>query len=384
VNKMNEYEYDLTIVGNGYDKALGYLTGYDNFYDVLSICLMNNVNVINELKKYFQIDDSEINILKNRGLLEFIELTKEKNIFISYFTKKIKYNFWNSFEDELMNILTKIDIVFSKVRNSNFYYSDNNLMVKIDNSNFEEEFLDQIDKVINFDFISTRSIGIIIEGFKYDKRKNICADYINKWIENKTKIIYDELQKFSDLFVRYLNIVVNGFEFSNKKRFKYYSLRFLNYNYTNTCPSYLNGECSTIHINGSYNCDDNSNVVTSSSIVFGVSDYPFENRELNIFKKIIQRAILKTDYTSLFNLRKANRYAILGHSLSECDYDSLKYLFFNNDNIKSIHIYYYKEYEISLFATSMLNILGKEKYEDLFYSGSLKYLDCKDAYIDLN
>lgn len=112
-------DYDLLIVGNGFDIACGYKTSYQNLYELMKAASEKDEQ---EFYAYFERENPNIELetAKSRGLSIFyneISSTLKSNIFINYFLAyNTVFESWVAFETELTNIINAFDNFFEALK----------------------------------------------------------------------------------------------------------------------------------------------------------------------------------------------------------------------------------------------------------------------------
>lgn len=112
-------DYDLLIVGNGFDIACGYKTSYQNLYELMKAASEKDEQ---EFYAYFERENPNIELetAKSRGLSIFyneISRTLKSNIFINYFLAyNTVFESWVAFETELTNIINAFDNFFEALK----------------------------------------------------------------------------------------------------------------------------------------------------------------------------------------------------------------------------------------------------------------------------
>lgn len=375
-------KYDLLIVGNGFDLACKYYTSYSSFYDFLNIISNSKDDkILNDF--YWIFENLKNDEKRNEKLINFkFEKWKhyKNNIFVQYFVKYTNiFDNWVSFEKELLVIIKAFDNLFDKLKK----YESKDILY-----DFICEFNESSDEYRVFSFIKNCKYYAIDERLSHKDflfsindlhrldpvKWNIQVDiYIDKFIE----YIYDELNKFSYIFMFYLEIVTNDIQ--NEIEFEFISDKIINYNYTNICYNILSkkGDINICNINGKLLSPISEK---NPNIVFGFNvDVKFKNKKLDLLSKSSQRVAKNTDYNRLYSFlpNKKNNHeksiCIFGHSLDEADKDSLS-IIFESFNEPRIDIYYLDESAKLSLITNLKLILGISKFNKFNANGKINFI----------
>lgn len=360
-------QYDTAIIGNGFDLYYNQPTKYEHFFMFLSDFqnykssdFFNNCNPI------------ELSNLHS----ELLGMVKD-NFFYNYF---LEYNnvhdSWSAFEEELLFIIKSFNEIFNGVEKTDFgylFYEDcENICIDLRNIKINSKFKEIFNVLPNcrlYNYISANINGFIIEVLDIkiplkdlDNRK--IKDRIKKYVKNFPREIFNELEKFCNVFKLYLGnvIVVDKLKSINKSLTVQ---NIVNYNYTHLAQKLFKPEEEMCYIHGEIN----------KKIVLGIDS---SNKELNRFSyffKDIQRISCETDYNKL-NLisNETSSLVIIGHSLNEADDDSLKILLGKEDYIKITVFYYHNDkFASSDLASNLRRILGEKKFNRFIYSNILEF-----------
>lgn len=244
------YNFDVFVVGNGFDKAYGYPTSYEDFYSAIKL-VHDNANSFDQFKIAFKNG-------KNDSVTEkFYSATRKRlanNFYIQYilWSERV-FKRWSDFEKELWKILHSFDYFLSKINadNNASYYE-----VPIRNSVktykiFANDFLPEwrgFSFKTHDDFCTGTLVDKNYQG-KYDSLS------LNNRIEEIREIIikglFEDLSAFKEIFKLYLNTVVfpketyvDNIAFNN----------VVTFNYTNTIEN-NNLAKDVFHIHGNLNSD---------------------------------------------------------------------------------------------------------------------------------
>lgn len=384
----------LTIVGNGFDLALGAKTSYDDFYNCLKDCF--EAKEINDFKNSYIFEDNE-NLINS--FYKLVEKNRD-NYFINYFLNyKVIFGNWVSFEKELTKVIKSFDDLILCLNSHDKLFMDLTLGTNvltyvriIDKTNLLQVLSVYPDNKyfsINLriqDFAKDGAVPFTIKGQSY---KNIYEVYkgVTDFSEVFPNLLYKDLSIFSDLFSLYLGIVNHFARFDSIIQDAFDSSYFINYNFTNYLDKLmkennLNSD-NILYING---LAENINGIPKDKIVFGIdSNTKLSNLSFEVFTKRIQRSIKDTDISYLNHVLGNNfdDIFIIGHSLNVADYESLHFIFSKcEDPIKPrITIYYYDDKARIDLIINLRAILGSSKFDEYQREGMLNFVISRKAWI---
>ena len=351
-------EYDLVIIGNGYDLHYDLPTNFSDFYISFKDI---DIDLNDYLNKYEDLNKEDVTNYFNT-----VHNMKESNFFLKYFRN---YNDvfleWNNFENHLKRIIKEFKDILDLIKSNNYncykvkegkdYYAirmQTTIFNYVDKCNVYETYLGFEDSNI----------------FKYihfccnnNLKSNDVVSKINKIIEVFPKALYRELQGFSKLFKLYLKTFIKHPE--KKKINNFVKTRtVLTYNYTNFAEKFF--EANTIYVHG--DLSDNNN------IVIGIED----NEDLggfDIFAKNVQRANCKNKYMINF---PPSSIAFLGHSISELDFDTLRNIKIEKKYLENITIFYYAKDDLSRvkLASNLKKLYGKKDYDEYMFQNIIEFI----------
>ena len=386
----------LTIVGNGFDLAIGAKTSYGDFYECLKECF--NAPNLEEFKNHYVFGDNEQLI----DSFFDIVLNNKDNYFINYFLNFERvFGNWVAFEKELTRIISSFDSLITALTSNKLYMdltrgSGVDLYVRIidktdllqvlnvypNNKFFQVNLRVQDFKTVDKD----AAVPITLKGKSFSTIYEVYKG-ISDFSDSFPLLLYNDLTVFSNLFSVYLGIVDHFANFDHIIQDAFDSSFFINYNFTNYLERIMkeNGLASetVLYING---LAENLNGKAKEKIVFGIdSDTKLLNIGFEVFTKRIQRSIKDTDVSHLDFILK-NNYEdvfIIGHSLNLADYESLNYILTRCENgIKpKITIYFYDEVARINLIINLKTILGNEKFDEYQREGMLELIESKRAWI---
>lgn len=425
---MKRIDVDLLVVGNGLDIQLDFKTRYEDFYNFIELCLKTtNKDYYKRILCAFLNEKIEYEKYKNRGfclLVDYIKKVNTNNFFINYFHNyKEKFNNWNSFEDELTYILTSLDDLFWDLKKLNtlFIGYDNQykrIIKKMEIQSFVEyiRFVEcsKNNNIINIEWYkgnyNSLIIGLGCEEIVPKDEKVLQEKFMNLISKIPGKL-FDELIIYSKIFSFYINVFVFDGRDAKYEKLNIGASRCVNYNYTVTASNYLYDNVpirvKTCHINGNsklYSLEDLGTTyikldlkgmknLPRTNIVFGVSKQDFKDDAFMSFNKQIQRIVKNTDYKDLSNFimnsnKEYEKYsiAILGHSLSECDFESLKFIY-NSVKTKyaindlKFYLIYYDDKDMLNKTNNLKKIVDKD-FSEIMYSSGIEKININNISIE--
>lgn len=394
VNELGFIEpMKLTIVGNGFDIAIGAKTTYNAFYD----CLKDgwDAKTFDDFKKKYLYEGNE------KLVDSFYKTVKnnQNNFFINYFLRyKTVFGDWVSFEKELTKIVKGFDdlVTFLNLPDRLIVFpSSSEEVSRAYIRAFDNIGLLQVLSVYpNNRFFSTDLKQHPYEGNKYlsfqikgKKYKDIFSFYnrVEVFSQELPKELFDDLTVFSTLFSVYLGIVDHfvkpGYKLNGVDR---HSL-FVNYNFTHYLERLVEDDKSgirrIININGLI---DNAKGSYKENIVFGIdSDTQLSNHQFGVFTKRIQRSIKETDVMYLEKMlsEKIGEIEVIGHSLNLADYESLSLIFSRiRGSNPIITVYYFDNESKNSLIINLEQILGKDRFDKYQREKRLQFIDSKKAW----
>lgn len=380
---------NILLLGNGFDLHHTLLTRYVNFLNVLDFLVKNGIkdektlgdilkspklkSVDDSIEKSFnkyektyskiEFDSDEIN--------QMISLVKN-NMWFKYLLSSLNRNVnWIDFEKEIATVVQAFQHLFSKKIGTT---------VGIGNSNICEYI---INNYFNF-FVGTARTTYAVghkgikEEFLLEYPQGSKLKTIDK--EKVIKIVLKELKDLSEALKLYLKIFVDSIldELKNDNYFSWNKAfeeveAVITFNYTNTFEKLYNQNVDVYHLHGDVN----------SEIVLGIN--PDESDRIETidtsfvkFKKYFQRTMISSDseYINFFNNIKEpphfNALYIIGHSLDVTDKDIIEDLFRISHKI---YILNYDNDEKERHVKNLINIFGKEEFEEIKRKTGMMFLD---------
>lgn len=380
---------NILLLGNGFDLHHTLLTRYVNFLNVLDFLVKNGIknekalgdilgnpkltSVDDSIKKSFNkyektyskivFDSDEIN--------QMISLVKN-NMWFKYLLSSLNRDVnWIDFEKEIAMVVQAYQHLFDKK------ISDR---VKIDRYNSYDQI---IIKYFGFPFINVQ--GVVSSGYKMIKDEYLieCPPGSNIKMINKeevVKVILKELRDLAKALKLYLKLFVDSIldELKNDNDFNWNKAfekveSVITFNYTNTFEALYNQESKVYHLHGNVNNEIVLGINPDDSDKLETVDTSFVN-----FKKYFQRTMIDSDaeYIDFFNNIKNSTYFnalyVIGHSLDVTDRDIIEELF---RVANKIYILNYDNDEKEKHAKNLINIFGKEEFEEIKREKGMVFLD---------
>ena len=387
----------LTIVGNGFDLAIGAKTTYENFYECLKDCFQ--AISIDDFKNEYIHEDNE-------GLINtFYDIVSNNrdNYFINYFLNyEVIFGNWVSFEKELTKIIKGFDNLITSLNSHDKLFMDLtpqtsvSTYVKImDKTNLlqvlsvfpNNKFFHANLRVQDFE--KGGAVPFSIKGKLF---KDIYEVYkgVEEFSEQFPNSLYNDLIIFSNLFSLYLGIVNHFVHFDKIIKDAFDTSYFINYNFTNYLEQLIkqNGltASNVLYING---LAENINCLPREKIVFGIdSNTKLDNLAFEIFTKRVQRSLKDTDVSHLDHVldNSFEDIYIIGHSLNIADYESLSFIFSKcEDGFKpKITIYCLDNIAKRDLIINLKTILGNNKFDEYQREGMLSFINSNKAWIKNN
>ncbi len=379
---------NILLLGNGFDLHHTLLTRYVNFLNVLDFLVKNGIknektlgdilenpklkSVDSSIEKSFNKYESTYSKIEfnSEEVKEMISLVKNNMWFkylLSSFNRDVN---WIDFEKEIATVVEIFQNLFKTITSR----------VQLDIATVSGYIIDNY-----FDFFIDKErprFSIVYRDvkdeflFEYPKGSGIKT--IDK--ENIIKELLKELKDLSEALRLYLRIFVdsildelkNDNDFSWNKAFEEVEA-VITFNYTNTFEKLYNQKVDVYHLHGNVN----------SEIVLGIN--PDDSDRIETidtsfvkFKKYFQRTMISSDseYINFFNNIKEpphfNALYVIGHSLDVTDKDIIEDLFRISDKI---YILNYDNDEKEKHAKNLINIFGKEEFEEIKRKTGMMFLD---------
>lgn len=374
-------EYDLIVIGNGFDLSQNYKTSYRNFFDFCKTAKDTDFSALSQyVVKEKYITDEE---LKDKEFLlkDLQAIIKEGNLYLDYFFNLHKrLDRWTDVEAELVTILSHLKEAMTTLIKHPIQLIDINhdiikynfprgmqidpfLLCFHQKGKFEGNQSDNSKPSQSTFTISNRNNDF--DSAKFNNKDERLKNYCNEKVANLPFLFYKELQSFENLFSDYLKIFAVP-----RKSHPLLDLKanlIINYNYTSIADSYIGyGKNKIYHIHGKINHDGETN-----DIIFGI-DNDQANKlgdDFTLFGKSVRRAINDTDYQHL----PAKQYwsiLVYGHSLSPMDDDSLKEIMEHSiDSLDYLTIYYTNKcpFDKEKHIINLKRILGDTQFNQKRY-----------------
>ena len=348
----NINNYELIVIGNGFDLSQNYKTSYRDFFD---FCKCASAKDFSELSQFVinkqYITDEELK--DKESLLKNLQVkVKEGNLYLDYFFDIHKrLDKWADVEEELFIILSNLKSSIASLKQhikSLINITPNIIQYTFPQGIEINPFLlyfhqkGKFEGKYNNNSRTTSSTFTIAnrnndyDGAKLKKKDEYFTYYCNETLYNIPFLFYEELKSFEKLFSDYLKIF--AIPRKNHQPLNLRANSIINYNYTSIADSYVECKKSEIyHIHGKVNHDGEDN-----NIIFGIDNEQAEELgdDFTLFGKSVRRTINNTDYQHLQSVQYRS-ILIFGHSLSPMDDDSLKEILKNSINsLNCLTVYY--------------------------------------------
>ena len=337
---------NIGIIGNGFDKAHGLLTGYDDFLEILKRmesfkgtffdACNGKIYEKSEWKKYFN-NLSHINKDHVNQMTEIIE----KNVWAYYYGHcEAEMKGWIDFESEILPVLRFFDYIFNTEINISSSLMTGKPVKGLSAS--QERTASLLKKYIGLDgsikkeYIS-KSYGLLSEKILDDLKQEF-LDFLDAM-----KIYFCE-------FVDKIEIERLNNSFFLRKYDKLFS-----FNYTCTDEKYELCEEKTIHIHGSIKD-------SPCNFVLGVEDLEWDkDNRFIFFTKSFQRIQKHIFMAPEFdNINEDSFLYVYGHSLGKHDHEILKKIFLK---VRSVTLYYYNQSDYEQKVANLIQMLGRDELE---------------------
>lgn len=357
-NEDDFYNFDVFVVGNGFDKAYGNPTSYEDFYNAIKL-VYENISSFDQFSVYFT------NGVNKKSTLDFYNVVRSNltiNYYLQYVLKFNKvFNRWCDFENELGKILHSFDYFLSKINaDSNTKNYEVSIRGKLETINiFSVEFSLGWR---GFTFIShdDYQTGVLIDG-NYEGKYDYFS-LVNRIDEIRKEVIeglYEDLCLFKTIFKLYLKAVILP---KDKFLDKISLENIVTFNYSKTIE---NSTLATgvFHIHGDLDGD----------IVLGVdSTKPFINNAFNKFSKASQRGHLSDSQNLMSTIKDAKIIGYFGLSFDSSDKSSFDFIFKNTD--AKHYVFYYKN-TLDDTISNIQEIIGMDYYSLLKNNGKIEFVN---------
>ena len=365
-NIMAKHIYDILVVGNGYDLALGYDTSYEDFYESYRTVLDSETGDKIPLSRHNARQD----LIDN--YLEYVK--KQANNFFVKYTLGLNrvFNKWCDFESELGEIIKTLDYCLDNLVTAEFFKGS--YFIKLPNNKSVSNL-----NIFNYKIIGDWKNFIFTKSPNKDYQLQIVwrdIDVVptlvndneikNKFRHVLVKHLYDDFLEYKKLFLLYLETFVENDAPQSIPNVA--GKIIVSYNYTSMEKLGLN---DALQIHGSNK---------EGNIVLGVNDDIKLNTDgLNKFKKLFQRSTLKNNY-AINNLTSgATSIGFYGLSFNVSDSLTLKNLVLSGNKVN--YFYYYgkdKDSRDSLIV-NLMNMLEPKTYSKMFDDGFIQFINSEEV-----
>jgi len=379
---------NIFLLGNGFDLYHKLPTKYINFLNTMEF-LRNyydekSVTTAGDVFSDYRLTDKEIqesysvyksaydNIKLNVNEIKWLIEEANKNPWYNYFINNVEDGTWIDFEQEIGKVISAFETIFEQKE-------------KI---NYREYGVEQkILECFKCFFDNTRG--------RLFFRDTYVTHYVFDNIYKEEKIIgdlYNYLLGISKMLKTYLSIFIEAlFEGDDNSKYALQKLSFIKrgfaftFNYTNLCEKiYGLSNDKVCHIHG----------LLEKDIILGVNPDDKDkiesiNTRFLAFKKYYQRVYHNTEREFLILKEKIKDEMefsnidlidsscsvpiilyVVGHSLDKSDEDVIKKLV---DMVTDVIVYCYNDKDVATHIRNLINIYGKEKFEELYIDKHIEF-----------
>lgn len=395
----------IILLGNGFDLAHGLPTTYTNFLDFMkkidpSYNKKYNISLNPEIERLINDPSKEISINKIKQLCA-------DNIWLTYFYERnYLYPNWCDFESEIEYITKNLEAIKKELEtmreaySSKFHSYPSFNFLKLSIKNFFLSYICKTDlpKYNHIHFLRDRipdyaNLTLGNNTFDIDKMINnyrstssfdsntdvpfeLLVDFILQQLNSFTKCFELYLSNFiTELNVQKISFISNLVDS--------FSLKILNFNYTNTIAIYKQlGSLNICYIHGKACNDDNNNLVLGINETENNIDPMFTR-----FRKYFQRFEKNCKYNYRDWIKdikhniisdplplgstKHNLY-IIGHSLTLNDKNILNELITLPETTTTI--YYHSDNSKLSMMQNLAAILGSQKFTEYMEANAVKFV----------
>jgi hypothetical protein len=370
----------LIIIGNGFDKSIGFPTSYKEFLifllkkELTTIALGEKANSVKRFdNRYYEA---------NNPLFEF------------YFTEHVAQQKFESFIKDNLNKKEEFQEFFFEHPKTFFDYKSNFIKTLF---NFKNNNWGDIETIYynfllaekNSKCFDSNQVNLLNLQLDYIKKELI--EYLSKFEMGKDKGLHFGKNQFSEILEKKIKIeLFNPATWRGNVNVKNYY--FINFNYTSSLSDIVKtthfrdySEIISIHGNIEDNLDGDSKIKKNlDNIIFGYGDE--DNEDFDSLKNSGENSLLKNiktynyqnndNYKKLLGILSRSRdfqVVLYGHSCALSDRVLLREIF-ENDKCKSIRIlhysgidsYYKTVYNISRIFKENKNVREKvDSFDDL-------------------
>lgn len=414
--------YNILVIGNGFDLAHGLPTRYLDFLDFCHKIQTYAVNIDHEaitLEPFSPVpsslqlsskiiawgfsDDNEfVEALKNKSqdwvkypLYDQIKSNIMDNVWLKHFYTKAEDKTWVDFETEISRIIAVLDEIYWEYNQAGH---PDTITLNSSKHNIEniKAVIDDLNKSFNNNAITihlgpkktTRTSVITL---------SIVRDEINKFLST----LDSDINELIDCLSFYLNVILYLMD-SKKMLSKIAQIseikvdKVLSFNYTDTYERiYEEKEKDPVewkdliekkyhNIHGSCKRNENS----ENAMVLGVDDYLEKNEDKDLinydtffisYKKYYQRILKKTGtkYLRWIEALNTNGFRsdvyIYGHSLDKTDKDVLRGLILSKQ--AKTKVFYLDREDLGKKIANLVTVLGRENVISLTGNNKLSFVE---------
>lgn len=361
---MTMNNYDLLVIGNGFDLNLGYKTKYSDFFQALILTY-----------KFDKYEDYLIEV-KNTFNFEICEnfyltcVSEKENYFIKYFLSKNALNYnWCDIESELSSILKSFDACLNSmlINDGKSYLID---FSEVENDLILNNIGEKRWGYLTLMCEKKNNYILIEEDAQKVSSRLLRKENKEKLIERFVKSLYSDFSLFKQLLKIYLvcaSKMITSRKLLNEK------FELITFNYTTMLEI-----DRKISIDDIYYIHGNLN----SEIVLGIDPaIEFNNSYFNVFDKSIQSLTLEKGKYNLEDfVTSAQDIAYIGLSFDVNDNVSL-YPIISYDG--AIHtVFYYDEDDRIKKSVNIKKLIGSEKFSNMLFSNKLVFKQINDIIVE--
>lgn len=379
---------NIFLLGNGFDLYHKLPTKYINFlntmeflrkyYDEKSVTTAGDVFsdsrlMDKEIQESYSVYNSAYDSIKlNVNEIKWLIEEANKNPWYNYFINNVEDGTWIDFEQEIGKVISAFETIFEQKENIN---------------NREYVVEQKILECFKCFFDNTRG--------RLFFRDTYVTHYVFDNIYKEERIIgdlYNYLLGISKMLKIYLSIFINAlFEGNNNSKYALQKLSLIKhgfaftFNYTNLCENlYGLSNDKVCHIHG----------LLENEIILGINPDDKDkiesiNTRFLAFKKYYQRVYHDTERDFLNLKKKVEEESesrnmdlfgsscsvpimlhVVGHSLDKSDEDVIKKLV---DMVTYVIVYCYNDKDVATHIRNLINIYGKEKFEELYIDKHIEF-----------
>ena len=334
--------------------------------------MKNDTGIARSYEKYASVYDA---VPVDACAVERLKAIAKNNLWFAYLIKSFNRDIgWIDFEQEIATVLCSFRAFLPKLNlefpRGNFPNDliHNYIFREFDFFYQEQSEYGSINGVVVLDQWYSVKEKYILEYPQGSNNKIINKEAVIERLEHELLELAEGLKLYLQYFVE--NVVVELCERNAVKPMVglQNAEHIVTFNYTNTYE-HIYGNGSVYHIHGNL----------SDRIILGVN--PDDSDKIESidtlflpFKKYFQRVINRSDAKYLEWIIKEDKHislVVMGHSLDATDKDIIMQMF---EKANDITVLYYNENVEASLVSNLINIYGKEKFDELRMKKRLRFL----------